>query len=225
MFQLLLELLCMPAKNPMKKILSIFILLISISFLTWGLASWETQLIQANKTTGSSPLVVQLSPTINDSSAQYKWSIGSDTLQYSRDFVHIFALPGSYEVSLDITDASWLTQSSSLSIIAQDETNCSDDYDGDSWNNCLDLCPLVAGSDDNTWCPTFDIPQVEQIESSCYYQADKNYIFGNAICNACPCEHTLSYNAQLRKCDILFPAITSADGSEIYEKWSFFEIK
>lgn len=209
----------------MKKILSISILILSISAFAWGYVSWDTQLIQASTTTGTSPLIVEFSANNQESEAQYKWSIWWTPLQYSRDFVHIFPLPGSYDVSLEVIDTAWFTQSSTLSVVAQDEANCWSDYDGDQWDNCIDLCPLVAWSDDNTGCPSFNVIPAPVIETSCYYQADKNYIFGNAICNTCPCQHSLSYKAQLRKCDVLFPAIVSPDETQIYQRWDFFEIQ
>jgi hypothetical protein len=51
------------------------------------------------------------------------------------------------------------------------------------------------------------------------------WIFWNAICDTCPCLVTADFSSEIRVCDIVFPAITSIDWSEIYSKWENFIVK
>lgn len=46
----------------------------------------------------------------------------------------------------------------------------------------------------------------------------------NVTCNECPCNYSINFNAELKICDIVFPAITSPDGSQIYSKGNNYQI-
>ncbi len=46
----------------------------------------------------------------------------------------------------------------------------------------------------------------------------------NVVCNTCPCDFSVDFNSDLKICDIVFPAITSPDGSQIYSKWPAYQI-
>jgi hypothetical protein len=48
--------------------------------------------------------------------------------------------------------------------------------------------------------------------------------FWNVTCNSCPCRYSVDFDSELRICDIVFPAITSRDGTEIYSKWDVYQI-
>jgi hypothetical protein len=50
-------------------------------------------------------------------------------------------------------------------------------------------------------------------------------IIWNVVCNSCPCSCNIDFNSNIRKCDIVFPAITSPDRSTIYWKGTYFEVK
>jgi hypothetical protein len=52
-----------------------------------------------------------------------------------------------------------------------------------------------------------------------------SFIIWNSICNSCPCNFKLDFIAILRKCDLVFPAITSPDWKKIYWKWDVYKIQ
>jgi hypothetical protein len=47
----------------------------------------------------------------------------------------------------------------------------------------------------------------------------------NVVCNACPCANSVDFCSNIRKCDIVFPAITSPDWSSIYSRGNYFEVR
>lgn len=244
----------MPVKTMKKILLSLLsICLISSIIFAVNSAPIETELITASESEGSTPLIIDFEPTQTSPDTSYKWEFSNGETIYSTTATQIFSLPGEYNAILTQTDSNGNSSSWSVTITALDEANCKADYDNDGFNNCEDLCPLVIGWEINRWCPLLEetcdancgcsndgyscnfngdqstcgtawvcLPDLPT--SSCYYEAEKNYLFWNAVCNSCPCKNKLQYNATIRVCDILFPAIVSQDGKEIYEKGDFFEI-
>lgn len=116
------------------------------------------------------------------------------------------------------------------------------DNDWDWIPNNLDLCKDIKWEKNNSWCPIFE--KKCSIDSDCddssfceeWYCKLKNYnhncaynwgnlIIWKAECNSCPCDTSIDFNASLRSCDIIFPAITSPDKKDIYSKWKYFQIK
>lgn len=61
-------------------------------------------------------------------------------------------------------------------------------------------------------------------ESNCLVDWVDSYIFWNVVCDTCPCSYSIDFNSDLRKCDIIFPAIVSPNWKEIYGKWDFWEV-
>lgn len=243
----------------MKKIL---ISILCVTLLSWALYAAESLSWVVNTNNGimiasldswATPLIIDFEPQVKNPDIKYVWTVSNWEKIYSQNTTQIFSLPWEYSISLSITDLQWVTSSGSMTITARDEPNCELDYDGDNFNNCEDLCPLIEGGVLNKWCPLFEqkcqpdcscddgytcnfswdqntcganwVCLPKRPESSCYYNAEKNYLFWNAVCNSCPCVNKLEYNATIRMCDILFPAIVSADGKDIYKRWKFFEIK
>ena len=122
--------------------------------------------------------------------------------------------------------------------------NCTIDSDNDWVNNCDDVLPLVPWDKKNKWAPILEkecnndndcrewyictndtnvcLPQ--DLAPSCEYTW-WDVLFWNVVCNSCPCNNYLDFTSTLRKCDIIFPAITSPDSTEIYWKWWLFQIK
>lgn len=121
------------------------------------------------------------------------------------------------------------------------------DTDSDWINDSLDECPLVYWKLENNWCPIFDISCIDNnwcpswydcffgkswfwvctpvtLSNSCDYSG-WSFIYWKSICNTCPCNNSLDFLSNLRKCDIIFPAIISTDNKSIYWKWKFFQIK
>lgn len=103
------------------------------------------------------------------------------------------------------------------------------------WDKNNFWCPILdekclANSEKNTcksWyiCNQAGFCEIEKIiKNDCIYPENNSSIFWNTICSSCPCDYKLNFLSTIRKCDILLPAIVSPDGSEIYSKWSFFQI-
>jgi hypothetical protein len=111
-------------------------------------------------------------------------------------------------------------------------------------SDCDDLCPLIKWDIRNKWCPILERECNDN--SDCregYYCTENTYvclpkllntsceyswwdvIFWNVMCNSCPCNNFLDFTSTLRRCDVIFPAITSPDSKNIYSKWELFQIK
>ncbi len=123
------------------------------------------------------------------------------------------------------------------------------DRDGDGVLDDEDNCPSTAWSKANNWCP-----EDGGIISLCWWEnggCSEGYICsidpswagewvcliddvcalnldgasrGNIVCNTCPCNYSLDFNSTLKICDIVFPAITSPDGTRIYSKGEAYQI-
>ena len=78
---------------------------------------------QADKTQGESPLLVNFTAsgsTDNKAITAYNWKIAGTTVATTADFNYTFAQPGSYEVTLEVTDVEGLTDSDAVTIVAQE---------------------------------------------------------------------------------------------------------
>lgn len=127
-----------------------------------------------------------------------------------------------------------------------DDYNNNLDSDNDWVSDIYDSCPLINWSVSNDWCPIFsDLCSLDSDCDTWYFCNSKweceidletstsnlcNYnegsvIYWNTICESCPCSNFLDFNSLLRECDIIFPAITSPENTQIYGKWDFYQIK
>lgn len=61
--------------------------------------------------------------------------------------------------------------------------------------------------------------------NNCLEKYNSSKIYGNVVCNSCPCVNFIDFVSNIRKCDYLFPAITSTGSTQIYSVWTFFEVK
>jgi len=121
--------------------------------------------------------------------------------------------------------------------------NCDDQCSCKKWFKCsLELknssssqcssqwyCTPSNACDKNSDCQFWEICDAWKWECikdnwNCLMDWVDSYIFWNVICDTCPCNYSLDFNSDLRKCDILFPAIVSPDWKQIYGKWSFWEV-
>ena len=198
--------------------------------------------IDANPIFGSGPLISDFESSINGGKwpYTYKWNFGDGTSSYWKDAQHVFKEDGNYEVQLTVTDAYGRTNSSSISVSVTDSNLSDRDTDGDWVSDLTDKCVLIQGSIENSGCPIFEqqcgtnnscpqwytcseqkswlsVCQPIQYNNSCFYSWWSAFL-GNTTCNSCPCANFLDFNASLRKCDIVFPAITSPDWKTIYER-------
>ena len=121
------------------------------------------------------------------------------------------------------------------------------DSDNDGINDQDDRCIDLPWDPKNQWCPIFDIscesdsdcPNSSKCASNILWDktciaiekqvvcndSNQGTIQGNVVCTTCPCQNTLNFTAQLRSCDVIFPAIVSPDGKDIYSKGKYFQIK
>ncbi|MDD3302787.1 MAG: PKD domain-containing protein [Candidatus Gracilibacteria bacterium] len=106
-------------------------------------------------------------------------------------------------------------------------------------------CPVVTKCDSNCLCPKGETCSVSSKPvcsikgvclkdstvddstslGSCVNSFGSSFIYGNVVCNTCPCSNFVDFIAKIRRCDLLFPSITSPDSSEIYSAGSTYEFK
>ena len=99
------------------------------------------------------------------------------------------------------------------------EQSCNSDCSCDLWYQCSSSDPLQC------WTSWLCQPQ-RVIYSPCLESWQSSLIYGNVSnCNSCPCLHSIDFNSTLRKCDTIFPAITSPDFTQIYSRGEIFNIK
>jgi len=55
--------------------------------------------------------------------------------------------------------------------------------------------------------------------NDCLEKYSSSKIYGNVVCNSCPCSNFIDFTSNIRKCDYLFPAITSTGSNQIYSAW------
>lgn len=183
----------------------------------------------------------------------YFWELWDGQVQSGKNIEYIYEDVGIYKIVLSTQDSLGLTWSASMSVQVLSGDACSGDIDSDGLNNCIDVCPSVSGSEENRWCPIYEascdtncgcgtwyicddsdaltcwvsgvcVPDFE-IESSCLYNPNIGSVFWNTLCTSCPCTSSIDFLADIRRCDLLFPAITSPDGTEIYSQWNFWEVR
>lgn len=173
----------------------------------------------------------------------YFWDFWDGNNSFGKEPQNIFKEEWVYEVTLYITDINWKTLSATVLIQVAWINNEDIDTDIDSVDDSEDLCPLIPWDIRNNWCPIMEekcnanwsckdwyicnkdnicLPEI--LLPSCEYTW-WDVIFWNVVCNSCPCNNSLDFISTLRKCDVIFPAITSTDSKTIFSKWELFEIK
>lgn len=200
--------------------------------------------IIANPIFWKSPLLVKFESVFSFDSVNnsYLWDFWDGTTSIWKNTDHIFKEPWIYKVTLNLKDKDWEIYTSTVNINVTWESSEVWDYDKDWINDLLDVCPQVKWLLENKWCPVFDdfcksdtdckswyycktwICSPKQTSINCEYNW-WDLITWNVICNSCPCNNFVDFNATLRKCDKVFPAIVSPDKKTIYSKWSYYEIK
>ena len=176
----------------------------------------------------------------------YSWDFGDGETGIGKNITHTFSESGTYTVTVTVTDSNWNIQIETI-IITVWFINSDIDTDLDWILDKDDKCPIIKWKSENQGCPIFEetcnfdsdcsensmcwkntkwistcIPVA--IKNNCEYNWEST-VFWNIICNTCPCQNVLDFKASLRNCDVVFPAITSPDWSEIYSKWNYYQIK
>jgi PKD repeat protein len=191
------------------------------------------------------------SEIIWDKTEEYKyiWDFGDGSQSTWDNPSHIYTEPGDYRVTLIIENSQWeqIVKSLVVNISQWDIQDLQTDSDNDGILDEDDNCPDIKWEQQNNWCPIFETfcendsqcPQGSkcgtinwnqktcistQENLSCNYNGG-SYVAWNVVCDTCPCQNTLNFKAQIRACDIIFPAITSPDGNKIFSKWKYFQIK
>jgi PKD repeat protein len=211
--------------------------------------------VSANPTQGDGPLIstFDVETVWSTWPYTYSWDFWDGTSGVWKTTTHTFIEQGTYTVIITVTDSNGNIKTEFITIIVNksenwwNENNSEIDSDNDGINDISDKCPGIPGEEDNEWCPIFEetcstdadcsnnatcrenskwvsVCSPKNIQDNCNYTWNST-IFWNAVCNSCPCQNNLDFNAQLRNCDVVFPAITSPDWSEIYSKWKYFQIK
>lgn len=183
----------------------------------------------------------------------YSWDFWDWNSWFWDDVTNIFLEEGIYEIELTITDSEGRKVTGTVIIHVTDEQICDIDSDNDLINDCEDKCPLVPWVDLNEGCPILSefcgsdcscpdnftcnnsdpdvcsikwicVP-IEDTTDTCLYKGFTSIIYWNAVCNSCPCPSFLDFRSVLRRCDTIFPAITSPDSTIIYSKWDDYKIE
>lgn len=199
---------------------------------------------------GYAPLLIDFEwfASGGDGKYTYRWDFADGGTWFWKIIDHVFRREWIYLVKLFVKDGSGRSGDASVSIKAL-PLNCENDSDNDSVNDCDDLCPLEVWNTANNGCPVFErkcwtncsCPPWYVCESSdvpaclnsycrpvitanpCLFDPRQDTIFWNIMCNSCPCNRFLDFLASVRKCDVLFPAITSPNSTEIYSRGDVYE--
>lgn len=173
--------------------------------------------------------------TINDINNNLYWCQSWDEWDYSLEKDNYFSENSDNNSNNNDWNNSWDSDNNNWN------NNSNQDTDGDWIPDITDLCPNTFWDEQNNWCPILDnfcsdnsdcddwyfctswVCKPEQFELNCEYSG-WDLIYWNTVCNSCPCDNTVDFSSTLRKCDIVFPAITSPDQSTIYSKWNNFRI-
>jgi len=199
----------------------------------------------ANPTYWSWPLSVDFNTEVYWGEWPYKYvrEFWDGNTWFKNDEKNIYIHEWIYNVVLHVTDKNWKKWFASLVIKVKWINKSLIDSDDDRVMDIDDLCPLIVWSKDNKWCPILEelcsekkackewtycskknVCEPNILNNSCDYRW-WNVIFGNTLCNSCPCDYSLDFITWLRKCDIIFPAITSDDNKKIFSRGWFYQIK
>lgn len=219
----------------------------------WGISLWVD--IRTNTLLWSTDFIGRFEWRVNGWVApySYSWNFWNSESGIWKNVEQVYSDDGVYDIVLTVIDSSWLDGNATVTIKVLDGNSCEQDADGDGIVDCEDLCSIVAWDISNAWCPIFEekcdqscgcktwyvcddsdplscwisgICRAEfEIGENCLYDPKQGSVFGNTLCTTCPCNSSLDFLADIRRCDIVFPAITSPDGSQIYSQWNFWEVQ
>lgn len=156
----------------------------------------------------------------------YEWDFWDWWRSFGKNVSYVYVLPWSYQAKLSVTDSKGDIWTSVKNMVIWWSNDCSTDTDTDTINDCLDACPLISWDIKNDWCPIFQIttPSVSNVWNECMYYNKSTVIVWNSVCSTCPCDNFTDFNADVRKCDYIVPALVSSDWKEIYSKWNYFQV-
>ncbi len=181
----------------------------------------------------------------------YAWNFWDTISGVGKYIDHVFKYVSIFEVSVVVTDSTGLNWDATVLVKVLDGDCSTQDIDGDGVNNCDDVCLNIPWTLENAWCPIFEVEcdakntcspgyDCNYIDSSkpntwvclpvtlnpsCLYTPDIGAIFWNTSCNTCPCVSGIDFLADIRRCDLVFPAITSPSAKDIYSKGKVWQIQ
>ncbi|GAB0174816.1 MAG: hypothetical protein HHAS10_06950 [Candidatus Altimarinota bacterium] len=102
----------------------------------------------------------------------------------------------------------------------------STDTDNDGVDDSLDACPTNPGNPSNGGCPLVGsfLGNIEKNGCLMDQIGQHGGIIIEPICESCPCPTSVSLGNNIRRCDMVFPAILSKDLSEIYSRGPLYQI-
>ena len=180
----------------------------------------------------------------------YSWDFGDGTrLSNTGTSIqnHTYQTPGTYTVTVTMTDKNGKTVQSSMVI----ESTGEQDTDGDGVNNTIDLCKDVVWAAANNGCPKFQTNNYtngKDILSGAIrlgVSTNSTSLLGNLSqntcivdmtrargtiiispkCDQCPCDKKVDFLSPIRPCDVLFPTILSPDKNTLYSRGAFYQIQ
>jgi len=188
-----------------------------------------------------------------DGNYNYEWDFGNGLKWYWKKTSNIFKNPWTYTITLIVVDGNWNRWETTAVIKVLNFDSCEIDADWDWIMDCNDILPQISWNDKNNWAPilnsscsidckcqdwyecTNNDPKTCQSDwvclpkkislNNCLQNWYNSFIIWNTVCNSCPCEYSLDFFATLRKCDLVFPAITSIDSRNIFSRWNIFKIQ
>ena len=212
-------------------------------------------LIGVNQISGDQNFFISLEANISWGTPPYtySWDLWDGPVRQWKKIEYVYEDIGTYDIILAARDSLGFEGNASTIIQVLSGDACSRDTDNDGIGDCIDTCPLISWVEKNKGCPIYEnrcdvdctcddgyicddsdsltcstwgvcIPDFK-IESSCLYNPNIWSVFGNTLCTTCPCTSNLDFLADIRRCDLLFPAITSPDGTEIYSQGDFWEVR
>lgn len=104
-------------------------------------------------------------------------------------------------------------------------TPCNNDCSCTPWKKCSiwtwSLCSIkwVCIADEN-----YNSEEIDNLTNSCLEEYSTNKIYWNVVCNTCPCLNFVDFISTIRRCDYIFPAITSTWSTEIFSVWWSYEV-
>ncbi len=203
--------------------------------------------IIANPIYGPEDLLVTFEGVIDGDNGPYSytWDLGDGEDDIGKNIEHLYDEDGIMNVTLTVEDSIGNTGSATIVILVVENDVCEQDSDEDGILDCDDVCPTLPGDTQNTGCPIYEtacdnncgcpdgytcsddtpetcwtwvcVPIIINTDT-CNYDASWVSIFWNAVCLSCPCKAQFDFLADMRKCDIIFPAITSPDAKHIYSQ-------
>ncbi len=177
----------------------------------------------------------------------YTWIFWDGTQSRTPNPSHTFESPGTYTVRLTVRDSDGNISTSQIVLTVSGDT----DSDKDGVIDRLDLCPNVKGTIAYEGCPAVTASNhrdniLEILEGNqTFQQEDYSYgslqtswsnicieriwsqeglMIGSVACTSCPCSSSISILSDLRRCDIIFPAILSEDKKDIFSRGELFQI-